>query len=63
MQAAVDFKGAFRVKRGLAQNPFQILQQQLLVARARLAAPAAALIGPLTDFFGCGLEHRRPLSA
>src|SRR5690242_5650958 len=58
-QNAVQLKGALGVERGLAQQPLQILQHRFLIAGARLARPTAALIGPLTDFFGCGLEHVR----
>jgi hypothetical protein len=62
-QNAVEFERAFGVKRRLAQKPLQVLQHQFLVAGARLASPTAALIRPLTDFFGCGLEHCAPLKS
>jgi hypothetical protein len=62
-QNAVEIERAFGVERGLAQQPLQILQHQFLVAGTRLAGPTAALVGPLTDFFGCRLEHRGPLKS
>jgi hypothetical protein len=58
-QNAVELKPVFGVERGLAQKPLQILQHRFLIAGTRLARPTAALIGPLTDFLGGGLEHVR----
>jgi hypothetical protein len=58
---AIGLVHIFRVKRGSTQQPLQIVHHQFLFAGARAASPAAALIGPLVYFFGCGLKHRRGL--